>query len=71
MYLSDVLTVPASLAGLPAVSIPCGTVIDGGVELPVGLQLVGPHAADAAVLAAARLFQEATAHHLRRPALAA
>jgi len=71
MYLSDLLTVPASLAGLPAVSVPAGHVIEGEVELPVGLQLIGPRGADTRVLAAARAFQEATTHHRRRPALSA
>jgi aspartyl-tRNA(Asn)/glutamyl-tRNA(Gln) amidotransferase subunit A len=70
MYLSDVLTVPASLAGLPAASVPAGFARAGELELPVGLQLVGPAGADAEVLAAARLYQEATAHHLRRAPLA-
>ncbi len=64
MYLSDVLTVPVSLAGLPAVSVPCGTT---DVALPVGLQLVGRRLADAELLAAARTYQEATEHHLARP----
>jgi aspartyl-tRNA(Asn)/glutamyl-tRNA(Gln) amidotransferase subunit A len=64
MYLADTLTVPASLAGLPAVSVPCGTAhaaTDGdGPALPVGLQLVGPAGEDARVLAAARAFEELT-----------
>jgi aspartyl-tRNA(Asn)/glutamyl-tRNA(Gln) amidotransferase subunit A len=67
MYLSDLYTVPANLAGVPAISVPAGTVRAGGRELPVGLQLVGPRGADALVLAAARRFQEATRHHLARP----
>ena len=67
MYLSDLYTVPANLAGIPAVSVPAGTVEVGGRPLPVGLQLSGPRGADAAVLAAARRFQEATPHHLQRP----
>jgi len=71
MYLSDALTVPASLAGLPALSLPAGFAAEGANELPVGLQLVGPFGADAEVLAAARLFEAATRHHQRRPALAA
>ena len=68
MYLSDALTVPASLAGLPAASVPAGFALDDGRELPVGLQLIGPSGRDAEVLAAARLYQAATPHHLRRPA---
>jgi aspartyl-tRNA(Asn)/glutamyl-tRNA(Gln) amidotransferase subunit A len=67
MYQSDVLTVPASLAGLPAASVPCGLATTDGVELPVGLQILGAHGADALVLAAARLFQERTAHHRVNP----
>jgi aspartyl-tRNA(Asn)/glutamyl-tRNA(Gln) amidotransferase subunit A len=67
MYLADVFTVPASLAGLPAVSVPCGFVTDGGDALPVGLQLVGPHLADRATLAVARAYQERTAHHAAAP----
>ena len=70
MYLSDVLTVPASLAGLPAVSVPCGFVSEGGARLPVGLQLIGPRLADGLVLAAAGLYEAATGHHLERPPLA-
>ena len=42
MYLNDIYTIGANLAGLPAISIPCGFVQEGGHELPVGLQLVGP-----------------------------
>lgn len=69
MYACDALTAPASLAGLPAASVPCGTVEDDGVELPVALQLTGAPLADARVLAVARKFQSATTHHLARPAL--
>ncbi len=43
MYLNDIYTIGANLAGLPAISIPCGFVQEGGRDLPVGLQLVGPH----------------------------
>jgi aspartyl-tRNA(Asn)/glutamyl-tRNA(Gln) amidotransferase subunit A len=70
MYQSDVLTVPASLAGLPAASVPCGFATADGVELPIGLQIVGARGADARVLSVARLFQERTGHHLALPALA-
>lgn len=67
MYGSDVLTVPHSLAGLPAASVPCGFVRAGGRELPVGLQLAGPALSDARVLRAARAFQERTDFHRREP----
>ncbi|TAJ24917.1 MAG: Asp-tRNA(Asn)/Glu-tRNA(Gln) amidotransferase subunit GatA [Planctomycetota bacterium] len=63
MYLSDVLTVPASLAGLPALSLPCGFVADGASRLPIGLQLIGPARADARVLALGRHYQKLTAFH--------
>ncbi|MCP3917942.1 MAG: Asp-tRNA(Asn)/Glu-tRNA(Gln) amidotransferase subunit GatA [bacterium] len=59
MYLSDVMTVPASLAGLPAASVPCGALERDGRELPVGLQLIGAARDDAGVLGCARALQEA------------
>ena len=57
MYLADVLTVGASLAGLPAISIPCGFTAD---RLPVGLQLVGPPFDEATLLRAADAFEQDT-----------
>jgi aspartyl-tRNA(Asn)/glutamyl-tRNA(Gln) amidotransferase subunit A len=57
MYLADVLTVPANLAGVPAISVPCGTV-DG---LPVGLQLTGRPYDDEGVIDLAAAYEEATA----------
>ena len=56
MYLADVMTVPASLAGLPAISIPAGRTADG---LPVGVQLIGQRRSDAQLLALARSLEEA------------
>jgi aspartyl-tRNA(Asn)/glutamyl-tRNA(Gln) amidotransferase subunit A len=64
MYLNDIYTIGANLAGLPAVSIPCGFVR----ELPVGLQIVGPHFGEARILGAAHALQRATDWHTRIPA---
>lgn len=55
MYLSDIMTVPASLAGLPAISVPAGEA-EGG--LPVGVQLVGPQRSDASLLALAGSLED-------------
>ncbi len=63
MYQQDVYTVPASLAGLPAASIPCGF-IDG---LPVGMQVIAPHFAEDRLLAVAEAFQHETDWHARTP----
>jgi aspartyl-tRNA(Asn)/glutamyl-tRNA(Gln) amidotransferase subunit A len=54
MYLSDVFTVPASLAGLPAISVPSGLTRGG---LPLGIQVLGPAFEEDAVLAAARALE--------------
>ena len=64
MYLNDIYTIGANLAGLPAVSVPCGFV----GELPVGLQIVGPHFSEARILSAAHAYQRATDWHTRVPA---
>jgi aspartyl-tRNA(Asn)/glutamyl-tRNA(Gln) amidotransferase subunit A len=63
MYLNDIYTIGANLAGLPALSIPCG--FAGG--LPVGLQIVGPHFSEAKLLNAAHAFQRETDWHSRIP----
>ncbi len=67
MYAADVLTTPASLAGLPALSTPCGLVREGAVDLPVGLQWIGPSGADALVLACGAAWQRASEHHRALP----
>src|SRR6266849_10544652 len=64
MYLGDIFTVPQPLAGLPALSIPCGFDAKG---LPVGLQLTGNYFSEAALLGAAHRYQQATDWHLRVP----
>jgi aspartyl-tRNA(Asn)/glutamyl-tRNA(Gln) amidotransferase subunit A len=53
-----------NIYGIPAISVPCGFVQD----LPVGLQIVGPHFAEARVLNAAHAFQKVTDWHTRAPA---
>jgi len=63
MYLNDIYTIGANLAGLPGVSVPCGFV-DG---LPMGLQLIGPHFAEAKLLNAAHQYQQATDWHTHAP----
>ena len=66
MYMSDVCTVPANLAGLPALSVPCGFDSQHGNELPVGLQLMAAPMADARVLQVGRVYQQHTDYHLRQ-----
>jgi aspartyl-tRNA(Asn)/glutamyl-tRNA(Gln) amidotransferase subunit A len=63
-YLADIFTLPASLAGLPGMSVPAGF---GAAGMPVGLQLVGNYFAEGALLHAAHAFQRATDWHLRTP----
>jgi aspartyl-tRNA(Asn)/glutamyl-tRNA(Gln) amidotransferase subunit A len=64
MYLADVFTVPASLAGLPAVSVPAGFSPEG---LPVGMQFVGPADSEPLLFALARAVEEASGAADRRP----
>ena len=66
-YLADIFTLPASLAGLPGMSVPAG---HGEGGLPVGLQLMANYFQEGALLHAAHAFQQATDFHRRRPALA-
>jgi len=63
MYLSDVFTVSANLAGLPGVSVPCGF----AHQMPVGLQILGRPLDDATPLRVADAFQRRTEFHLQRP----
>ena len=67
MYLNDIYTIGANLAGVPAMSIPCGFV----GALPVGLQLIGPSRSDVRLLEAAHAFQLVTGHHRATPRLPA
>jgi len=64
MYLNDIYTIPANLAGLPAMSIPCGF---GKDDLPVGLHIVGNYFSEARMLNIAHQYQKATAWYQREP----
>ncbi|MDJ0667618.1 MAG: Asp-tRNA(Asn)/Glu-tRNA(Gln) amidotransferase subunit GatA [Desulfobacterales bacterium] len=66
MYLSDVFTLCANLAGIPGISIPCGFSSAG---LPIGLQIMGRHFDEARLLAVAHHFEQATDFHKRKPEL--
>ncbi|MCD4813129.1 Asp-tRNA(Asn)/Glu-tRNA(Gln) amidotransferase subunit GatA [bacterium] len=66
MYLSDIYTISINLAGLPAISIPCGMNTEG---LPIGMQLVGKVFGESALLRTAQAFQSQTDWHTRRPDL--
>ncbi|MGG4145853.1 Asp-tRNA(Asn)/Glu-tRNA(Gln) amidotransferase subunit GatA [Paenibacillus algorifonticola] len=65
MYLNDICTIPVSLAGVPAISIPCGQA-DG---LPIGLQIIGKAFDESTVLRAAHAFEQNTEFHKLRPQL--
>jgi len=65
-YLADIFTLPASLAGLPGMSLPVGF---GANHMPVGLQLIGNHLSEARLLNVAHRFQQATDWHTAKPAV--
>ena len=67
MYLADIYTISANLAGIPAMSIPCGFV--GKENLPIGLQLMGKHFDEANLIAVGHKFQQATDFHTQQPPL--
>jgi aspartyl-tRNA(Asn)/glutamyl-tRNA(Gln) amidotransferase subunit A len=64
MYLSDIFTIPVNLAGITAISIPCGFSEDG---LPMGLQIMGNHFREDLVLKVAYTFERNTRYHLKKP----
>ncbi|MDI9330744.1 MAG: Asp-tRNA(Asn)/Glu-tRNA(Gln) amidotransferase subunit GatA [Alphaproteobacteria bacterium] len=67
-YLADIFTLPASLAGLPGMSVPAGF---GAHGLPVGLQLIGNYFGEARLLQVAHQWQQLSDHHVQRPGAAA
>jgi aspartyl-tRNA(Asn)/glutamyl-tRNA(Gln) amidotransferase subunit A len=66
MYLADIYTISANLAGIAGVSVPCGFT---KANLPIGLQLLAPPFAEEKLLRVARMFERATDWHLKRPPL--
>jgi len=65
MYLNDICTIPVNLAGVPAISVPCGS----SNGLPIGLQIIGKAFDEATVLRAAHAYEQHTEHHKQRPQL--
>jgi len=65
MYLADICTIPVNLAGIPAISIPCGFVNN----LPVGLQIMGPTFSESKLFEVSYGFEQATSFHKKRPQL--
>ncbi|MGN4127517.1 Asp-tRNA(Asn)/Glu-tRNA(Gln) amidotransferase subunit GatA [Lysinibacillus sphaericus] len=63
MYANDILTIPINLAGVPAISIPCGS--ENG--LPLGLQIIGKHFDEATIYRTAHAFEQATEFHKQVP----
>jgi len=66
MYLSDIYTIPANLVGVPGISIPCGFTTTG---LPIGMQIIGKHFEEKKILKIAKLFENETDFHLKKPEL--
>jgi aspartyl-tRNA(Asn)/glutamyl-tRNA(Gln) amidotransferase subunit A len=66
MYLSDIFTISVNLAGIPGISLPCGFAKG---NLPIGLQLLGRHFNEEAILHAAYAYEQATEWHKRKPEL--
>jgi aspartyl-tRNA(Asn)/glutamyl-tRNA(Gln) amidotransferase subunit A len=66
LYLSDVCTITINLAGIPAISLPCGFSSAG---LPIGLQIIGKPFAEETILRVAHAFEQQTAYHRRKPSL--
>jgi aspartyl-tRNA(Asn)/glutamyl-tRNA(Gln) amidotransferase subunit A len=66
MYVEDILTIPVNLAGIPAISVPCGFASNG---LPIGLQIMGKAFDESTILRVAHVFEQHTDYHKARPSL--
>ncbi len=66
MYLSDIFTISVNLAGVPAISVPCGFTSN---NLPIGLQLIGKHFDEETIFKVAYAYEQATDWHRRKPDL--
>ncbi len=66
MYLSDVFTLSASLAGIPGISIPCGIGVSDNGNMPIGMQIIGPSMDEKIVLRTAHTFEQATDWHKKK-----
>jgi aspartyl-tRNA(Asn)/glutamyl-tRNA(Gln) amidotransferase subunit A len=64
MYLSDIFTLSANLAGIPGMAVPCGFSTDG---LPIGLQILGKHFNEGMLLKVGYSFEQATDFHTKKP----
>ena len=71
MYLADILTSPANLAGICGISVPCGFADADGQRLPIGLQLLGKALDEARILQIAHAYEQTTDWHKARPPIAA
>jgi aspartyl-tRNA(Asn)/glutamyl-tRNA(Gln) amidotransferase subunit A len=66
MYLEDICTIPVNLAGIPAISVPCGFASNG---LPIGLQIIGRAFDESTILRVAHAYEQNTEYHKARPEL--
>ncbi|RLC57932.1 MAG: Asp-tRNA(Asn)/Glu-tRNA(Gln) amidotransferase GatCAB subunit A, partial [Chloroflexi bacterium] len=70
MYLTDVCTIPVSIAGLPGISVPCGfATADDGARLPIGLQIIARPFDEATMFRTAHAYEQSTAWHKEFPPL--
>lgn len=71
MYVGDLMTVNLNLAGLPAVTLPCGSTVVDGVTLPIGVQMIGRAFGEADMLNIAHIFEQTLNLDIGIPSLAA